>query len=399
VNAALSEEYKALVTEVVKGADLNHGGSVFFSVSINGGVDFSTTNTHFEYNAIPLVRKVIPSHGSTLGGTKIKLFGDNFSRDSAQSCLFWGSDASHVNGTFSGFVTASPVLWYKESDVTCEVPAVTKPQFVFVSIVGSIVTNRFNPLDSLWKKRAGTFYVHDPIKITNVEPIMAETLGGTDVMIQGGPFFPDERLSCMFGTKIAAASFVNAREVSCTTPPHAAGVYSVSVTQNGQEYESGSAFYFYNTLRVDGINPVSGPSRIAGTNVRVNGNNFVNTSSLLCRFGSSIVPAVFRRSSEIYCSSPPIPDSDLSWIELPAQLNNSTSSSKLFPSSHFHPQYLGKLVSLEVTNNGHHYTAAGFSFLYQKDIQVHTLSRAEGPSSGLTPVFIAGSHFGKTDCG
>jgi hypothetical protein len=395
-DAAFSEEYNALVTEIVKGADLNHGGSVELSVSINGGADFSERNTPFDYNAIPIVRNIIPAHGSTHGGTKIKVIGDNFARDSAQSCLFWGKDASVINGTFSGFVTTSPVLRYGLAEVTCAVPAAMEPQLVSVSIVGSEGVKQW--IDSVWTKRAGAFYYHDPIEITRVVPKSAETTGGTEITIQGGSFFPDENLSCMFGTKVVPASFINPREVSCTTPQHAAGVYPVSVTQNGQDYEeSGSSFHFYNILRVDGIDPVSGPSRTAGTNVRVYGDNFVNTTSLLCRFGSSVAPAIFHRSSEIHCLSPPIDDSELSWIELPEQTHNGTSSNsnELFPSSHFHPQYLGKLVSFEVTNNGHDFTTAGFSFFYQKDIQVHTLSREEGPSSGGTPVFIGGSHFGK----
>ena len=390
-DSAVSEEYNALVTEIVKGADLNYGGSVELSVSINRGADFSKRNTHFEYNAIPIVRNVLPAHGSTYGGTKIKVTGDNFSRDSAQSCLFWGSRVSFINGT------ASPVLSYGMAEITCAVPAAMEPQLVSVSIIGSEGTKQW--IESGWTKTAGTFYYHDPIEITHVTPNSAETTGGTDIMIQGGTFFPDERLSCMFGAKVVPALFVNPREVSCTTPQHAAGLYSVSVTQNGQDYEEfRSSFHFHNVLRVDGINPVSGPSRTAGTNVRVFGENFVNTTSLLCRFGSVVVPAIFHRSSEIHCLSPPIHDSELSWIELPDQTHNGTSSNEVFPSSHFHPQYLGKLVSFEVANNGHDFTNAGFSFLYQKDIQVHTLSREEGPSNGGTPVFIEGSHFGKISC-
>ena len=395
-DSAFSEEYNALVTEIVKGADLNHGGSVELSLSINGGADFSKRNTQFDYTAIPIVRNVFPAHGSTYGGTKIRVTGDNFSRSSAQSCLFWSSDVSVVNTTSAsaGFLASSPVLSYGMGDVTCVIPAATESKLVSVSIIGSEGINQW--VRSGWKKKAGAFYYHNPIEITHVTPNSAETTGGTDIIVQGGTFFPDERLSCMFGTKVVPALFINPRKVSCTTPQHAAGVYSVSVTQNGQDYEEfRSSFHFYNRLRVDSIYPVSGPSRTAGTNVRVFGENFINTTSLLCRFGSVVVPAVFRHSSEMHCLSPPINDSELSWIDLPDQRHNDSSSNELFPFSHFHPQYFGRLVSFEVTNNGHDFTSAGLSFLYQKDIQVHTLSREEGPSRGGTPVLIEGSHFGK----
>jgi hypothetical protein len=268
------------------------------------------------------------------------------------------------------------------------------PQLVSVSIIGSEGMEHFNP-GSTWRRRAGKFYYHDPIEIKSVVPKMADARGGTDIRLQGGPFFPLDTLSCMFRAKVVPAMLVNAQEVSCKTPQHAAGAYSVSVTNNGQEFSGSSSFDFHNVLRVDGINPTSGPSRTAGTNVRVYGMNFVNATSLVCRFGSKVVPAMFSSSSEIHCLSPPIKDSDLSWIDLSTQMHNGTSAENLFPSSHSHPKYLGKLVSFEVSNNGHDFTTAGFSFLYQKDIQVHTLSREGGPSSGETPIFIGGSHFGK----
>lgn len=396
--SAFSEEYNALVTEVVKGADLNHGGSVELAVSINDGADFSERNTLFEYNPIPTVRNVFPAHGSIRGGTRIKVTGDNFSWHSVKSCLFWDNSLSVIDRISSGFLATSPVLSYGTAEVTCTVPAAMEPQLVSVSLIGSEGMKQW--LNSEWKKKtAGAFYYHDTIEITHVTPNSAETTGGTAIMIHGGDFFPDERLSCMFGTKVVPAFFIDPRKVSCTTPQHAAGVYSISVTQNGQDYEKfRSSFHFFNVLRVDGINPAFGPSRTAGTKVRVFGGNFVSTTSLLCRFGSVVVPAVFYHSSEIQCLSPPINDAELSWINLPDQRHNDSSSAELFPSSHFHPQYFGKLVSFEVTNNGHDFTNAGFSFMYQKDIQVHALSHEGGPSRGGTPVFIGGSHFGKISC-
>ena len=391
-DTAFSEEYNAIVAEIVKGTDLDHSGSVELTVSINGGADFSKEGALFQYNGIPIVHKVIPSHGSIHGGTEIRVIGNNFSRDSAHSCLF-------SRNNISGFIATSPVLRYVGTgEVICAVPAAEEPQLVSVSIIGSDGTKQW--IDTEVQRRSASFDYHEPIGIIQVTPNMAETIGGTVVNVKGGTFFPDENLSCMFGTKVVPASFVNPREVTCMTPQHAAGVYSISVTQNGQDYEEfKSSFYIHNTLRVDGIQPAFGPSRSAGTNVRVYGENFVNTTSLQCRFGFLVVPAVFRSSSEVHCRSPPIDDSELTWMKLPNQMHNGTSSSnELFPLSHFHPSYLGKLVSFEITNNGHDFTNTGSSFLYQMDIQVHSLSREGGPSNGGTPLFVRGSHFGKKQC-
>ena len=169
-------------------------------------------------------------------------------------------------------------------------------------------------------------------------------------------------------------------QVTCHTPPHAAGSYAFEVSQNGQDYTtSGHVIRFYHVCNVTSISPISGPSTRAGTNVKVYGDNFVNSTSLLCRFGSTYVPATFVHSSMVYCSAPG-EENTLDYIQF----------------EDYYPQIMkGRLVSFEVSNNGHDFTSSGQEFLYLEDLEVTSLSRREGPSIGGTPIFVSGANFGK----
>lgn len=257
-------------------------------------------------------------------------------------------------------------------------------------------------LEDFLRTRGQIFHYHEQIKISSVHPSSSTTAGNVSINVFGGPFISDQhggRIFCKFGQVAVPGSFVSSRQIHCHTPPHAPGLYSIEITQNGQDYtESGHAFRFYHQCNIFSINPVSGPSTMGGTNIQVFGENFVNSTSFLCRFGTVEVPATFVDSTKIYCSAPPIKEDNLSRLTLSDQkhVDTTLNEQQLFPSSHAYPRYSGSIVSFEVTNNGQDYTSSGFMFLYQQDIQVIKLSRIQGPSHGGTPVFISGSNFGKT---
>jgi len=394
-DAAYSNNYNAKVTEVVKGADLNHGGIVELAVSVNGGVDFSSQNPLFEYKPVPIVQSITPTYGSIFGGTTIRVVGDNFSRKSARFCLFWGVGASLVDEARPGLVELIPISKYITTEasaaksksileeiaiaeVQCVTPASLKPHFVHVAVISN---EDVSTLEGSLQARGEIFRYHQHIEISSIYPASSTVAGNVSVDVLGGPFFSNNGLFCMFGEVIIPGSFQSPRQVSCTTPPHASGSYSLEITQNGQDYtESGRVFRFHHICNVHGINPISGPSKRAGTNVKVYGDNFVNYTSLQCRFGLTVVPATFVDSSEILCSSPPIDDDELEYMQMAA----------------YYPQLMrGGLVSFEVSNNGQDFTSSSFQFLYLEDIKPFHLSRREGPGRGGTPVYISGSNFGK----
>lgn len=369
---------------------------IYHKVSLNKGVDFSSQNPLFEYKPVPIVQSITPAYGSIDGGTTLRVIGNNFSKKSARFCLFWSVGASLADRAKSGLIEKVPIAKYNAtfnhspanrgsdsngavSEVTCATPSSRTSHFVHVLVVSD---EDLSTLDGSLQARGALFRYHEEIKVSGVLPASSTVDGNVTVDIFGGPFISDEGLFCMFGDVAAIpGTFHSPNQVSCTSPPHASGTYSLEVTQNGQDYtRSGQVFRFYQPCNISSISPISGPSKRAGTNVKVYGENFVNTTSLKCRFGSIDVPVTFVRSSEILCSSPPIGDDELEYI---MQMVD------------YYPQRMrGRLVSFEVSNNGQDFTSSGHEFLYLADIEASRISRHEGPSHGGTPVFVSGFNFG-----
>ncbi|KAL7555003.1 hypothetical protein ACHAWF_018580 [Thalassiosira exigua] len=387
-DTAYSNDYVASVIEIVKGSDLNHGGTVDVAVSVNGGGDFSVHNPLFEYKPVPIVQNITPAHGSLVGGTAVRVAGDNFSRKSARFCLF-----SEIGVSAQGLAEVVPISTYASletgvaggslfpsdtavEEVICVTPAWPKPQYVHVTIVSS---EGVSSLEGSLRGRGGMFRYHQQLDVLRIDPTSSTVNGSVSVEVFGGPFFSNEGIFCMFGEVAVPGTFRSPSQISCVTPPHSAGAYSLEVTQNGQDYTRiGHAFRFYHSCLVHRISPMSGPSRRAGTVVTVYGEDFVNATSLRCRFGTQVVPATFLRSSEIRCSSPPIESGALEYMQM---------------TGYYAQEMKGRLLSFEVSNNGQDFTSSGQQFMYLEDIEAFNLSRTEGPSSGGTPVFLSGSNF------
>jgi hypothetical protein len=390
--SANSNDYIAIVSEVVKGTNANHGGIVEVAVSINSGADFSERNPLFEYKPVPIVQSIIPAYGSIAGNTAIRVKGDNFSQKSARFCLFWGLGASVVDGAPSGLIEYVPVSKYATgitynmfqvdnatiTEVVCVSPATLKPQFVNLVVVSD---NDIFLLESSLKGRGKLFRYHEDIKISSIYPASASVTGNVSVSVSGGPFFSKDGLYCRFGGIVVPGLFYSPNLISCNPPLHASGTYALEVTQNGQDFTtSGHTFRYYHTCSVGSISPMSGPARKSGTNIKVVGENFVNTTHLQCRFGLASVPATFVRSTEIFCSSPPIESSSLSFVHFPG----------------YYPQLMrGKIVSLEVSSNGQDFTSNGVQFLYLEDIEKPYVAMSELQIFVTgTPVIIRGNNFG-----
>lgn len=110
---------------------------------------------------------------------------------------------------------------------------------------------------------------------------------------------------------------------------------------------------------------MSGPAEAAGTSVTFYGRNFVNTTTLACRFGRAPpVPATFVSPNELFCESPPLYSAvngdeeyedgarGLRWSSLSEIRQRGadplTGSRQLFPAAHYHPLFSQRAVGVEV---------------------------------------------------
>uniref|UniRef100_A0A7S2LSA9 IPT/TIG domain-containing protein n=1 Tax=Leptocylindrus danicus TaxID=163516 RepID=A0A7S2LSA9_9STRA len=390
-DSSILPEFMTSVTELVKGLDNDVSGIVAVEVSVNGGHDFSTSGVVFQYLPIAVVSKIRPHMGPTNGGTDITVYGDNFEQVPAISCLFWSSSNSGVSP-----VAVYAASYISRSMITC----VTPPSFfvgdVFVAVSNNGVHGMSGSVDYL-QPFSSKYTYYEQIQVNAVVPMSGPASGNFAVRVLGGSFISFASFHCRFGEAIVDGVFISEQEIACKSPPNRPGIQPFDIAMNGNDFTSiAHPFRYHDEIRIVEITPKSGPALAAGTVVHVRGENFQNSTSTLCRFGLSEVPAIFIDHQQLHCHSPPIDEDDLRWLALSEQYvcrTDACEENLLFPGSYHYPQYRGKIVEIEVTNNGQDFTDSGFSFLYQYDVKVKSVHNSAGPSTGGTPIFVTGENF------
>jgi hypothetical protein len=120
------------------------------------------------------------------------------------------------------------------------------------------------------------------------------------------------------------------------------GRVNVTVTLDGstiQRTQNTLQFDFIADASVSRISPVRGDI-IGGYPVFVIGNNYVNSSSIACKFGSMNSRGIYVTRNTVVC---------------------------LAPSTIGKPLVLAVPVAVEVTNNGYDFSASGIMFSYNKE--------------------------------
>lgn len=80
--------------------------------------------------------------------------------------------------------------------------------------------------------------------VSSVFPIGGPTVGGTVVTVNGGGFAAEA--TCKFGgTATTNVTVLSSSRVLCASPVHAAVHAAVVVSNNGQQYTSGSVTFQY----------------------------------------------------------------------------------------------------------------------------------------------------------
>jgi hypothetical protein len=230
----------------------------------------------FTYITPPNITDILPSSGSTLGGTNVTITGTNFT--GATLVTFGGLAATTINVVNS-------------TTITCITPARTT-----AGAVGIIVTTGGGP--------SGTFlsfaYITPP-NITSILSSSGSTLGGTNVTIRGTNFTGAK--SVTFGGLAATTiNVVNSTTITCITPAHSAGAVNVIVTTGGGQSGAFSSFTYITPPNITGISPLVG-STAGGTSVTITGTSFTGeTSVTFDGFAATTINVV--NSTTITCITP-----------------------------------------------------------------------------------------------
>jgi len=319
-------------------------GSVIVDVSVNG-VDITGTGVVLEYVDFPLINSIYPSYGPITGGTVLHLHGNRMSNISTLSCRI-------------GNGVSFPATYHTTSHISCVTPSgIIGKGVVQVSVNGI----HFTSTRLLYE------YVNE-ITIVSVMPSIGPESGNSIVRIKVDNLGPRNQLMCEFGSskyRTSAEWDSTLMSVLCTAPSQAPGAVKLRISTNGQQYSKSYINYEYTYEEsVYKIFPSAG-MRNVGTVVSVLGTNFLNSSSLSCKFGHLVVSAAYINSTSLRCQSP-----------VYAKLV--TKESK---------------VVVDVSNNGVDFSSNQVEFTYYEDIEVTNVYPLSGPSSGGTNVFFAGSGY------
>jgi len=141
------------------------------------------------------------------------------------------------------------------------------------------------------------------LNVVGMTPVSGSEAGGTGIELSVTGMVDSFSYSCRIGTFFPVTGFKTQSDVlTCVTPARLLGEIDVSVSGNGRDMSSINAVTFSYQVppRISGVVPRVGLSG-GRSPIFVTGTNFVNSTSLTCRFGQEISQATFLSSRSMLC--------------------------------------------------------------------------------------------------
>ena len=278
----------------------------------------SANGAQFTYVASPILSMLSPATGPSVGGTVVMIrgyFGVDVSNMPAPICRF---GSSHVAGVRTSAET-----------ITC----ITPPRSSGNATTGAVAFEV--ALDEQSFTLSMLVFTYTPTMTTSaLWPTNGPAFSGSWIEITGGGFVESSSLMCRIGAIFVKAKWISFNKVKCRVPPGPPGMLPVAV---GDEVDMRSTtqpgLKFLRILDASVSHVI--PTRGLWTGqipIFVRGVNFLNTTSLQCRFGTAVVRGVFISPRAVACIAP-------------------------FVTS-------GKRVFVDISNNGIDFTASGIAYEY-----------------------------------
>ncbi|MGW7007029.1 IPT/TIG domain-containing protein, partial [Streptomyces sp. NPDC054933] len=227
--------------------------------------------------AAPTVTSVVPTSGSTAGGTTATVTGTGFT--GATAVRFGATPAPSFTVNSDTQLTATSPLGTGTVQVTVTTPGGTSNQFVTYTYVTTSAPT-----------------------IASLSPNSGPAVGGTTVNLTGTGF--TSATAVRFGAVLAAAFTVNSSTQITATSPPGSGTAQVTVTTPGGT-SNGMPFTYTTTPvpAIASVSPSSGPAA-GGTTVTLTGTGF--TSATAVRFGATAAASFTVVSdTQVTATTPP----------------------------------------------------------------------------------------------
>jgi len=408
-------------------------GSVNLRVSNNNDT-FSSETVIFTYGLEPLITSMTPSAGSRYGGTIISIEGEHFGSFSTWNCMFGATTvpASLINDTLLRCV--SPPRLEAGSEL------------VQLSSNGNDIARQS---ETFWFD-----FVESLLTITDVLPRFGYVNQSRTLQLLGSGIVAGA-MYCRLGlpnggTVVVEGTNITETGFSCILPSlPLSGLITIDVSSSAAAGFTAARAHFsvYEQPILAGIFPTRG-SEGGNTSLVLRGFNFVESTSVLCRFQRALLllstPGRLISDSEILCVTPKFPPGDanvsislddddfitggLSFMfdpiisivmvtpsvgyrnsggkigvwgtnfvmspHLACRLGTVSVRATYVNSSYLicspHAPTVEDTVTVEVTVNGVDYTTDGHTFIYYDEPVVSSLSPSAGTQSGGTRVVLKG---------
>ncbi len=203
-------------TQITATTPPGSAGAMTVMVTVNS--QSGSLNNGYTYIVAPTVSSVSPLTGSTTGGTAVTITGTNF--------------AAGATVTFGG-TAATNVVVVSGTQITATTPP---------GSAGAVTVTVTNPGAQSGSLANGFTYVVVPT-VSAVSPNSGLTTGGTAVTITGTNFAAGATVT-FGGTAATNVVVVSGTQITATTPAHAAGSVTVTVTVNGQSGSLSNGFTY-----------------------------------------------------------------------------------------------------------------------------------------------------------
>jgi hypothetical protein len=332
-------------------------GVTYVNMTVNGQQYTNDDNAFSFYE----LREIYPPRGPLEGNTIVDVLGHGFVADANMTCLF--------NGT-----TAVAASFVNHQKLQCVAPA-DIPGLVSFEITGYGIghTPPASANYGLMYTLSGVLYqYYENLVVSSIDPVLGPSTGATIVTVVGERFLNTTTIRCRFGTATTTPVFSNSTLIHCPSPIFIPVIANFSVSNNDQQYANGLPFEYYLPPQVYFLAPHNGPSHqhtmpanqqtvilLHGANYRQPDNS--STGLLRCRFGSTIVSALFMSVRLLKCLLP---------LHAPAT------------------------VALDVSMNGQQYSSNQIPFYFYGPRRLDSMSPIHGNSAPAgTRVYVTGTNF------
>lgn len=397
--------------------------SLSISISING-VACSKSSGMYQYAPDPKLLELSPASGPVAGNVVVLIRGLNFVDSGELQCRFGPEVAT--------------ARFINTDSIECTAPS---------GRLGRVTVEvSLNGIDYSHDSALFEYFVESELR--SIVPLSGPISGGTEVRIIGYElrFTPDTK--CRFGWIDVAATFTNAEEVRCRSPPRTKGNADFALLQDGRYVSNVSyVFEYREPVTTSRIVPTYGLSD-GGAVISVYGSGFSSVApNMSCTFGDFVQPARVISATKIECTAPA---HEVGYVEFTVRDGNQLveglncfhfefvrrprvvsihprfgilsggNSIRVFGSNFIEtnhlccrfgghalswarwvhptevvcesPPGLAGTLPVEVSVNGQEFTADGIEFTYVDSTGTFSVEPTTGPSSGGTEVVVVSLH-------